>query len=117
LKSRRQALAHDQLGKLRTLLAEAKDDGGAPVCPGIRVDTLDGDTGAAKPAVLGLNFSFWFCLVCLEPVLVNPRVLDRDGLKQKAPFRAGYRDRPAIIAGAHVILTNPVRTETKLVNV
>ena len=47
-------------------------------------------------------------------MLVNPRVLDREGWKQKAPFRAGYRDRPAIIAGAHVILTNPVRTETQL---
>jgi DEAD/DEAH box helicase domain-containing protein len=52
------ALAHDQLGKLRALLSE---DGN--VCPGIRVETLDGDTS--------------------------------------------FRDRPSIIAGAHVILTNP----------
>lgn len=59
------ALAHDQLGKLRGLLSEARDggDASAPVCPGIRVDTLDGDTA--------------------------------------------YADRPGIVAGAHVILTNP----------
>ena len=58
------ALAHDQLGKLRTLLSAGEDgDGAAAVCPGIRVDTLDGDTA--------------------------------------------FADRPGIVAGAHVILTNP----------
>jgi DEAD/DEAH box helicase domain-containing protein len=56
-RTRTQALAHDQLGKLRGgLLSPA-------VCPGIVVATLDGDTP--------------------------------------------YRERPAIINGAHVILSNP----------